>query len=107
MKTGDETWKWALVLILAGVFILLANQTYQSLFNSQEDFPPPEDYLQGDSFDIEQRKKGSVPGSGQPIEVPEPNETAPVTSPVVSPETPSASETPESVNWGEVGDPSR
>ncbi len=66
MEIGNESWKWGLVLILLGVFILVANQAYVAV-TSQEDYPPPTDYQEGDSFDIEHR---GGPGAGQPMDVP-------------------------------------
>ena len=65
MNTGKETWKWALVVLLLAVFLITANQAYQHLAN-QEDFDAPDDYLKGDSWDLEHQ---TGPGAGQPIEV--------------------------------------
>lgn len=67
METGSESWKWGLVLILLGVFLLVANQAYVAV-TSQEDYPPPDDYMAGDSFDIEHK---AGPGAGQPMDIPE------------------------------------
>lgn len=69
MKLGEETWKWALVVLLLAVFLLVANQAYRTVNNPEDQFPPPDDYTKGDSFDIE-RNPG--PGAGQPIDVPTP-----------------------------------
>ena len=69
MNTGKETWKWALVVILLAVFLITANQAYQHLAN-QEDYAPPDDYLKGDSWDLEHN---SGPGAGQPTTVSENN----------------------------------
>ncbi|RCK80216.1 MAG: hypothetical protein OZSIB_3398 [Candidatus Ozemobacter sibiricus] len=66
MEIGNETWKWGLVLILLAIFIMVANQAYIAV-TSQEDYPPPDDYKQGDSYDLEHQ---SGPGAGQPIDVP-------------------------------------
>ena len=65
MNTGKETWKWALVVLLLAVFLITANQAYQQLAN-QEDYEPPDDYMKGDSWDIEHQ---TGPGAGQPVEV--------------------------------------
>lgn len=67
METGKESWKWGLVLILLAVFLVIGHQAYVAV-TSQEDFAPPEDYKQGDSYDIE-RNPG--PGAGQPVSLPE------------------------------------
>ncbi|GAB4273964.1 MAG: hypothetical protein Kow0029_13980 [Candidatus Rifleibacteriota bacterium] len=66
MKTGNETWKWGLVFVLLAVFLVTANQAYVHI-TSQEDYPPPDDYLKGDSWDIEHREG---PGAGQAMELP-------------------------------------
>lgn len=94
MKLGEETWKWALVVILVAVFILVAHQAYKTVNNPEDQFPPPDDYTKGDSFDQERHNPG--PGAGQPIDVPEtlasgaapmtpqaPEPTEPVEHPVV------------------------
>ena len=73
MNTGKETWKWALVVILLAVFLITANQAYQHLAN-QEDFAPPDDYLKGDSWDLEHN---TGPGAGQPTSVSENNTLSP------------------------------
>ena len=75
---GNETWKWAMVLLLSAVFIIVAHQAYKSLYNSDETFPPPDDYTKGDSFDID---RGSVKGpiGIQPVDVPE---SLPVDTPI-------------------------
>lgn len=104
MQIGKETWKWALVVILLAVFILLAKQAYISLTEGQ-DIPPPTDYLQGDSWDSEHK---AGPGAGQPIEVPTPNQgdsPAPVPpQSVATPEQPPLEHTPDQ-NWDTVDDP--
>lgn len=71
MKTGNDTWKWGLVFVLLAVFLIVANQTYVQV-TSQEDYAPPDDYLQGDSWDIEHQ---SGPGAGQAMELPPEMET--------------------------------
>ena len=109
MKLGGETWKWALVVILLAVFILVANQAYRAVNNPEDQFPPPDDYTKGDSFDIE-RNPG--PGAGQPVDVPGTGSPAP--SPAGTPETPANPATPEStepverpvVDWNELKSPS-
>lgn len=115
MEIGKESWKWGLVLILLAVFLLIAHQAYVAV-TSQEDFQPPEDYLQGDSYDVE-RNPG--PGAGQPTNIPE----APASGAeaVVAPEaipTELPSSLPDSFqnigqqnqpapDWSDVKDPSR
>ncbi|MBF0545270.1 MAG: hypothetical protein HQM08_12600 [Candidatus Riflebacteria bacterium] len=106
MKTGDDNWKWALVLILAGIFILLANQAYHSIYNAQDDFPPPDDYLQGDSFDMESRKKTVTPGSGQAIDINLPDQVSPATQ-TENASSSSSVEHPKNIDWGKVEDPSK
>ena len=66
MNTGKETWKWGLVALLLAIFLITANQAYQHIAN-QEDYAPPDDYLKGDSWDLEH---GSGPGAGQPMQMP-------------------------------------
>lgn len=66
MKTGSETWKWGLVFVLLAVFLIVANQAYVNV-TSQEVFAPPDDYLKGDSWDIEHQ---GGPGAGQAMELP-------------------------------------
>jgi hypothetical protein len=66
MKPGSETWKWALVFILLAVFLITANQAYVHV-STQEDFPPPDDYLKGDSWDLEHQ---GGPGAGQAMQLP-------------------------------------
>jgi len=70
MSLGEETWKWALVVVLLAVFIILAKQAYLSLNNPEDQFPPPTDYMQGDSWDLEHGASPG-PGAGQPVNVPE------------------------------------
>lgn len=67
MKTGNETWKWGLVFVLLAIFLVTANQAYVHII-SQENYPPPDDYKYGDSWDIEHR---NGPGAGQAIQLPE------------------------------------
>lgn len=66
MNKGNDTWKWGLVFVLLAVFLVTANQAYVHI-SSLEDFEPPDDYLMGDSWDLEQQ---SGPGTSQPIERP-------------------------------------
>lgn len=69
MNTGKETWKWGLVVLLLTVFLITANQAYQHIAK-QETFEAPDDYLKGDSWDLEHQ---TGPGAGQPFEVTNPN----------------------------------
>lgn len=74
MNNGSETWKWGIVFVLLAIFLITASNTYKHV-TSQETFAPPDDYLKGDSWDLEHR---SGPGAGQPMELaPEPQNTAP------------------------------
>lgn len=66
MQTGKETWKWGAVVILLAIFLITANQAYQHIA-SQETFDPPDDYLKGDSWDLEHQ---NGPGAGQPMQMP-------------------------------------
>lgn len=70
MGIGTETWKWAFVMVLLAVFIVVGNQAYKSLSNPEDQFPPPNDYLEGDSYDKEHGEMPAGPGSHQPVEVP-------------------------------------
>ena len=65
MNTGKETWKWGVVVLLLAIFLITANQAYQHIAN-QEEFEAPDDYLKGDSWDLEH---GSGPGAGQPMQI--------------------------------------
>lgn len=65
MQNGSETWKWGVVFILLAIFLVTANQAYQHV-TSQETFEPPDDYLKGDSWDIEHQ---GGPGAGQPMQL--------------------------------------
>lgn len=65
MQNGSETWKWGVVFILLAIFLLTANQAYQHI-TSQETYEPPDDYLKGDSWDMEHQ---SGPGAGQPMQL--------------------------------------
>lgn len=56
---GNDTWKWALVLVLSAIFILVAHSAYKSLHNADDQFPPPDDYMKGDSYELEH---GNTPG---------------------------------------------
>jgi hypothetical protein len=120
MRLGEETWKWALVFVLLGLFILVGNQAYKAVNNPEDQLPPPDDYLKGDSYDQEH---GLVtgPGSGQPVEVPAtvslalppvaesvlPTPTPPLTpdfaSGVVQPPTGQAA--PGEPDWSQIKDP--
>lgn len=72
MKPGTDTWKWILVVILLGAFVVTANQAYVHV-SSQEDYAPPDDYLKGDSWDVEHK---SGPGAGQPMQMSEQDSAA-------------------------------
>lgn len=64
---GSEAWKWAVVAVLSVVFAVVARNAYMSA-SAQEYFPPPTDYLEGDSFD--KKFGGRGPGAGMPVSVP-------------------------------------
>ncbi|MGM0598754.1 MAG: hypothetical protein ACQETH_02945 [Candidatus Rifleibacteriota bacterium] len=109
MTTGNDTWKWALVFILLAIFLVTANQAYNHIAN-QEDFAPPTDYLEGDSWDLEH---GSGPGAGQAMQMPE-NKTPDTDNPTqtqTQPKTPSSEqEEPmiiheEEIDWNNVDNP--
>jgi hypothetical protein len=102
MKTGNETWKWALVFILLTIFLVTANQAYEHITN-QEDFPPPTDYLEGDSWDLEH---GSGPGAGQAMQMPgqqAPEDIQPVQPQPEQPEPMIIHE--EEIDWNNVDNP--
>ena len=65
MNTGKETWKWGIVALLLAIFLITANQAYQHIAN-QEVYDAPDDYLKGDSWDLEHQ---SGPGAGQPMQM--------------------------------------
>ncbi len=100
MEIGNESWKWGLVLILLGVFILVANQAYVAV-TSQEDYPPPDDYKQGDSFDLEHQ---GGPGAGQPMDVP-PDLTG-STTPETPPQELQPLDQPE-IDLNQIGNPGK
>lgn len=56
---GKENWKWGAVFLLLAIFLITANQAYKSI-TSQEDFEAPTDWMEGDSYDIEQRKNANA-----------------------------------------------
>lgn len=62
MNTGNETWKWGVVVILLAIFMITAHHAYQHIAN-QEEFAPPEPTP--DSWDLEH---STGPGAGQPKE---------------------------------------
>lgn len=125
MELGKESWKWGLVLILLAVFLVIGHQAYVAV-TSQEDFAPPDDYKQGDSYDIE-RNPG--PGAGQPVSLPESAGFATETAAILEPpatgsetEDPIPTELPSSMpdsfqnvggegqpspDWNDVKDPSQ
>lgn len=49
---SPETWKWVAVFILFAIFLGVTSNTCKYL-NSVEDFEPPDDYLHGDSYDLQ------------------------------------------------------
>ena len=93
MNQGSETWKWGLVFILLAIFLITANHAYVHM-SSLEDFPPPDDYLLGDSWDLEQK---SGPGTSQAIGMPTAQESAPPQRPAAQPVT----RIEEEIDWGE------
>ncbi|MFZ2956765.1 MAG: hypothetical protein WA705_07750 [Candidatus Ozemobacteraceae bacterium] len=107
MKLGEETWKWALVICLLSVFLLLGNQAWKSFNNPEDQFEPPDDYMKGDSFDQDHHDPG--PGAGQPIEVPSDATGSNLVAPI-SPEAP-VSEIPvehlATSAWDQIKDPSK
>jgi hypothetical protein len=108
MKTGNETWKWGLVFVLLAAFIITANQAYVHV-TSQEDYPPPDDYLKGDSWDMEHE---SGPGAGQPMQMPDNTiDTDPSLSADQSPTLPTSEPEPQpelehkdDIDWNQVND---
>lgn len=78
MQKGNENWKWGVVVLLLAIFLITANQAYQHLAN-QETFEPPDDYLKGDSWDLEHQ---NGPGAGQPMQLTTDNN--PQTTPTVN-----------------------
>jgi hypothetical protein len=106
MEFGREPWKWGLVLMLLAVFLVVANQAYVAV-TSQETFDPPDDYLKGDSFDLEHQ---AGPGAGTPIDVPadlppdasppdDHDDDEPGEQPTLPP--------PGDVDWNDVPDPTK
>ncbi|MBI3038542.1 hypothetical protein HYY75_05750 [bacterium] len=67
MEAGNESWKWGMVILLLGVFIFFGSQAYQSFKIASADYPPPDDYLHGDSFDEQIKKSG--PSSAHTFEM--------------------------------------
>ena len=104
MQLGDEAWKWALVLILLGVLLVVGNQAYKSVYNPENQFDPPDDYMKGDSYDMERGLSSGPatgPGAGQPVDVPS---TLPV--PLTEPGAQSTAEPPplqhEEPDWSKL-----
>lgn len=107
MQTGSESWKWGAVFILLAIFLVTANQAYQHVA-TQETYEPPDDYLKGDSWDIEHQ---SGPGAGQAIELPPDNEAAedlsqPASGPIVPEGDEDAPVQTDEIDWNQVKDPS-
>jgi len=98
MQTGNDTWKWGVVFILLAIFLVTANQAYQHVSN-QEHFEPPDDYLKGDSWDIEHR---GGPGAGQAVELPA--GYSPEAEPVTA-EEPEPMIIQEEIDWNNLKDP--
>ncbi|MDD2623413.1 MAG: hypothetical protein BWY02_02707 [bacterium ADurb.Bin157] len=71
---GNDNWKWGVVFILLAIFLVTANQAYKHVV-SQEDFEPPDDYLKGDSWDIEQQagETATSPDTETEVQVEPPN----------------------------------
>ena len=110
MKPGTETWKWVLVAILLTVFMITANQAYVHV-SSQEDYEAPDDYLQGDSWDMEH---ASGPGAGQPMQMSTNNQVGniPSSSEVIDSHEANVSSKPrlkheQDIDWNSVKDPSQ
>ena len=101
MNKGNETWKWGMVFVLLAVFLVTANQAYVHI-SSLEDFEPPDDYLMGDSWDLEQRSgPGTAQGMGRPFPGTQDGSSTAV-------DTPTQGEPVirirEDVDWGELED---
>ncbi|HNX75047.1 MAG TPA: hypothetical protein PLM07_07640 [Candidatus Rifleibacterium sp.] len=106
MQTGSDTWKWGVVFILLAIFMVTANQAYQHV-TSQEHYEPPDDYMKGDSWDIEHQ---SGPGAGQAVQLPadDPAATDPIltASEAVIPD--GDADAPlqaEDIDWNNLKDP--
>lgn len=80
MQKGNENWKWGVVVLLLAIFLITANQAYQHLAN-QETFEPPDDYLKGDSWDLEHQ---NGPGAGQPMQLSTDNYSMPTAAPAAN-----------------------
>ncbi|MBU1108784.1 MAG: hypothetical protein KKB51_19060 [Candidatus Riflebacteria bacterium] len=107
MQNGSETWKWGVVFILLAVFLVTANQAYQHI-TTQETFEPPDDYLKGDSWDMEHQ---GGPGAGQPMQLspdlPAADFDQPLGEPVTAPEEDAEPIILEDeIDWNKVKDPS-
>jgi hypothetical protein len=105
MQNGNETWKWGVVFILLAIFLVTANQAYQHV-TSQEDYAPPDDYLKGDSWDLEHQ---SGPGAGQPMQA-SPDLPADYNRPLGTPASDSVESVApivieEDIDWNDVDDP--
>lgn len=106
MQSGNDTWKWGVVFILLAIFLITANQAYQHV-TSQEHFEPPDDYKQGDSWDIEHQ---GGPGAGQAIELPpemqaEDNQAWPASAPVIPEGDEDAAIAPDEIDWNQLKEP--
>jgi len=103
MQTGNETWKWGAVFILFAIFILVANQAYLAL-SGNEDFAPPKDWQEGDSYDIEHK---AGPGAGQPMDVPPSALSASETLNDLPSPTNTGNLTHPELDWNTIKDPSQ
>lgn len=103
MKSDNEIWKWALVVILLAIFIITANQAYVHV-TSQKDYAPPTDYLNGDSWDQEH---SSDPGAGQAIQIKESNKDDNSGNEVSKPTVKKELSHQENIDWNNVKNPSQ
>lgn len=108
MQTGSETWKWGVVFILLAIFLITANQAYQHV-TSQEHYEPPDDYKNGDSWDIEHH---GGPGAGQAIELSPEAQTDDASS-MLAPDSvipegdADATQPSDEIDWNQLKDPSK
>lgn len=107
MQTGSETWKWGVVFILLAIFLITANQAYQHV-TSQEHYEPPDDYMKGDSWDIEHH---DGPGAGQALELPAETQTdnadsSSASASVIPEGDEDAAPAADDIDWNQLKDPS-
>ncbi|MDD3145791.1 MAG: hypothetical protein PHD82_00695 [Candidatus Riflebacteria bacterium] len=107
MQTGTETWKWGVVFILLAIFLITANQAYQHV-TSQEHYEPPDDYMKGDSWDIEHH---SGPGAGQglelPAESPSDQDSSLASMPIIPEGDEDAIMPADEIDWNQLKDPAK